>query len=123
MGKYDRVQIDLEGDAESLRELAQEIRQLHDVCEWPLGKPASGSPAPYSGLAVSLRIQVTNEKVCVSRVEDQIIITGSIEKLEILAHNIKFAADNPDGNHEHIDYHPNHFYLAPQSVPLIVSRL
>jgi hypothetical protein len=122
IGKYDRVQIDLEGDAESLRKLAQEILRLHDVCEWPLSKPSSGSPAPYSGLAVSLKIRVSNDRVCVSRIEGQIIITGSIEKLKIFAQNIQFAADNADSNHQHIEFYPGNVYLDSHSVPLIITR-
>jgi malonyl CoA-acyl carrier protein transacylase len=122
IGKYDEGQIDLEGDAESLRRLAEEIRQLRDVFERPLNKPSSGSQAPDSGLAISLKIEVANDKVCVSRTKRQIVITGSNEKLKILAQNIQFAADNVDSNHQHIDYHPGHFYLDPHSVPLIITR-
>jgi len=123
IGKYDKVQIDLEGDAESLGKLAQEMRQLHDVYEWSLDKPSSGSLAPYSGLAISLKIEVANDSVCVSRIEGQIVIRGSIEKLKILAHNIQFAADDANSDHQHIDYHPNHYYLDQRSVPLIITRL
>jgi hypothetical protein len=122
-GKCSESRIDLGGDRASLHELAQAIRELRDVREWPLNVPASTEVQPDHGILVMLKIRITSGKVRISLDKRQITIMGSTEKLSTLAQNIEFCANNAGSNHQHIEFHPAHFFLEPDSIPLVVTRL
>jgi hypothetical protein len=49
-------------------------------------------------------------------------ISGDLAYLSVLADNLRQMAAADDGGHLHIDYHPDHSYLAESSLPLVVSR-
>lgn len=129
IGKYDKFGLDLEGSSESLRELATKLVS-HDIEKhktFPLTVP-SAAPSPYLGYAKSLKVELDQGSVCVSRDGDQITITGSADKLAILAGNIEAFANEERGarlrsykGHLHIEYHPGHFYLRQGSIPLVVA--
>ena len=123
IGKYGKGGINLEGDAESFCELAQAIREAGDAREFILTIPSKDAPNPYPGLADRLVIQTTNGSVLITRDASRIGITGSSEKLNALAKNIDFAARNAQSKHQHLEFYPGHFFLAPDSVPLIITRL
>jgi hypothetical protein len=123
IGNYDNKEIDLEGDVASLRALADSIRELRGVLELNLDRPDTMTKNLYFGRANSLKIQVVLGNVRVSRDNDQIVISGSSEKLQKLAKNIESTANNSSSTHTHIEFFPGHFFLEPDSVPLIITRL
>jgi hypothetical protein len=122
-GRYCENGIDLAGDGEAINFLAQAIRQTHRTNQLFLHKPKSRLPDPYDGFALSLEIRVTNSLVCISRCDDQIGIAGSSDLLEILAQNVGFVTTNSGSNHLHIEFYPSHFFLDPESIPLVITRL
>jgi hypothetical protein len=50
-----------------------------------------------------------------------LLITGDPDPRAILAHNIRGMAEMDDGGHLHLEYFPDHFYLAAGSRPLVIN--
>jgi hypothetical protein len=128
VAKYDALSVAIEGSAESLLHLSHEIQEGTGRKVLVLTVPQV-PPSPYLGYARSLTIHPDDGNVCVSRQGEEILISGSSQKLAILASNISGLAEQPDQrrpgvyhNHLHIDYHPGHFYLKAGSLPLSVTR-
>jgi hypothetical protein len=128
VGKYDSASVILESMAPALRDLSQAIREIAETTEFSLALP-SIPPTPYLGYVKSLKIEKRTGNVYVSRIEDQVSISGSPEKLKILAQNIDHLAEHqskPDlGNYEdhvHIEFYPGHFYVHEESMPLVLTR-
>jgi hypothetical protein len=128
IGKYDNSSIDIEGSAESLRELSEVIQSFIGSELFSLYVPST-SPSPYLGYAKSLKLERGGGNVRVFRHGAEISISGSPEKLLIFARNIGRLAEqenhtrsDPYHDHIHIDYHPGHFYLDEESIPLVVTR-
>jgi hypothetical protein len=61
----------------------------------------------------------------ISRVGDDLLFAGAEDDLAALGENIQTLADRPDGwgPHIHIEYYPDHPFLRPTSVPLVVELL
>jgi hypothetical protein len=125
VGRYDDSDISLEGQGESLLELAQLIRRTTGPVIRSLMIPST-PPAPYDDYAKSLKLEPTDSYVRISRDETQIRISGSPDKLAILADNIEWIATHThlagDSGYIDIDYHPDHFYLEKGSIPLMVTK-
>jgi hypothetical protein len=118
--------LELEGDAVALRELARQIRNSKADVTLSLTDPSPASSAPYLGWLKSLKIVPGSGRVRVSRDEDQVVITGSPSLLAVLAQNVATPAEHDSGAqrpscHVHIEYHADHYYLASDSVPMVVT--
>ncbi|MCO5974365.1 Imm32 family immunity protein [Actinoallomurus soli] len=50
-----------------------------------------------------------------------LVISGNADARGILADNLSDMAQMEDGGHLHVDYFPDHPYLAAGSVPLVVD--
>jgi hypothetical protein len=50
-----------------------------------------------------------------------LVISGDLAVRAILAANLNGVAQMEDGGHLHVDYFPDHPYLAAGSVPLVVN--
>ncbi|MFJ9756480.1 hypothetical protein [Streptomyces sp. NPDC101149] len=50
-----------------------------------------------------------------------LVITGDPAARAVLADNLQAMATAEDGGHLHIDYFPEHPYLAEGSVPIVVN--
>jgi hypothetical protein len=49
-------------------------------------------------------------------------ISGDNSKRSVLSKNLRgFAEAGSEDEHLHVEYFPNHFYLAPESAPLIFA--
>ena len=130
VGKFDDSSIALEGTAETLRELARSIRDSTKsaaIGEHLLMLPLT-PPTPYSGYIRSIRVVKSAGNVCISRVERKVLISGLPEKLAVLAATIDHLATHRlvgphSRKHVHIEFHPEHFYLLEESIPLVVTLL
>jgi len=84
-----------------------------------------GPPAPY---AVWLpRILVRQHEsgrvtLSIDEAKSALVLEGERQYLDILAENIEgFIDDGPNpGDHLHIEYYDDHFYLAPSQISLTV---
>jgi hypothetical protein len=124
IGRFGNSGIDLEGTAMSLLELAERVQRLRGRETFELSIP-SVPPAPYSGYLRSLQIEVGEGNVHILLDHDRVYITGSAEKMEILAKNIASLASQKSSHsseHSHIEYFPGHFYLTEGSEPLVLTR-
>ncbi len=129
LGHYGNSGIEIEGTEDSLRELSGAIERLSGVELLPLSteRPPQGS---YPGHAKSLRLALSDEFVCVGLDGDEILVCGAASNLKILAQNIRFLADQEkqESNdqirpHLHIEYHPGHYFLKAESIPLVVTKI
>jgi hypothetical protein len=50
-----------------------------------------------------------------------LVISGDPAARALLADNLRGMAEMEDGGHLHVDYFPNHPFLAEGSVPLVVN--
>jgi hypothetical protein len=128
-GRYSSSdQIEITGNASVLVELADLL-----ICDnkWvvrPLTVPSQELAAPYDGFLSQLRRDVrdeSDEKLLVKRRDDELYICGSPPFLELLAQNIRFLAEDKSqfsGNHLHVEYYPDHFFLSSASDALIFER-
>ena len=126
--RYDASSIEIEGTGEVLRELAQQISQCAGTCRISLaGFPERNERGLLQ--ANSITILVDAGFVNISQVEGSVVISGSKEKLIVLAQNIEWlgnqlggAATTETTDHIHIEYHPAHFFLAEGAMPVILAR-
>ncbi|MFE9690340.1 hypothetical protein [Micromonospora sp. NPDC005806] len=112
-------EIDLSGTADDYQALAALIRA---------GQGAQAAEPnvtdAFGGTALS-QIQVSTTAGSLAQIAvdpDGILrISGSPTPLAVLASNIEAMADDQHGGHLHVDYFPDHAYLAPGSASLIVN--
>lgn len=124
IGRFSDSGIDIEGTATSLLEFAKRVQWLRGRETFELSVPSV--PAfPYSGYLRSLQIEIGEGNVHISHDQDRVYITGSLQKIEILAENIASLAlqnGNHDPEHSHIEYFPGNFYLMEGSEPLVLTK-
>jgi hypothetical protein len=82
----------------------------------------TGSPAPYDRLLAAIVVEdAPGQSVTFSVTSDDFLrIAGDKGKMDIVAANVEnFAKESPDNHHSHVEHFPGHFYLAPDSVPVV----
>jgi hemin uptake protein HemP len=126
IGRYAHNGIDLAGEAEALRTLAQLIERPVVGRERALALevPAT-SPQPYRAFIESLRIVTGSGKVCISHAGQELTIAGSPAGLGTLAHNILSLVEHrepPRSNHLHVEPYPGCPYLAEESAAVVITR-
>ncbi|MEU9187928.1 hypothetical protein AB0D14_25980 [Streptomyces sp. NPDC048484] len=50
-----------------------------------------------------------------------LVISGDVAGRAVLAENLREMATAEDGGHLHVEYFPDHFYLAEGSLPMVVN--
>jgi hypothetical protein len=125
---YDEFGIEIEGTAEESRQLSEGIEGFTETSRSVLaGFGERGERGLQRSNAVAIRVNAG--LVSIARADDEIVISGSKEKLSILAQNIRSLADSERSgspnricDHVHLEYYPDHFFLAEGSLPVLVSR-
>ncbi len=82
----------------------------------------TGSPAPYDRLLGPIVIEnKLGESVRFSVTQNgALLIVGDQSKLSILADNVFSISEADDSEgHWHVEYFPDHFFLAPDSFPVV----
>jgi len=126
---YDESTVEIEGGSEELREFSRQIAERCESSWIPLRDVEfPGERGPRRANAIS--IMVAAGLVRVSQSEGQIILSGSKEKLLLLAENIGGLANQVRSgkptkvrDHAHFEYCPGHFYLAEGALPLVVTKV
>jgi hypothetical protein len=125
--KYDASSIEIEGTADSLRQFSKEIQDLDGSRRIELPDPVdTDSRGLRSANTITMSLKEGLVNIAVS--EGGITISGSKEKLLILAQNFLFLADSektegPIRDHIHIEYYPSNFpFLDENALPLIVTK-
>jgi hypothetical protein len=111
-------QISIAGSREELTRLASLIR----TGSGKMIGDQTVSPKPYPALLTAITIErKTGGAVTFTVAEDNSLsIAGDKNKMDLLATNVQsFAEDSPDNHHWHVEYFPDHFYLAADSFPVV----
>lgn len=113
------VQVEVSGSRSSLAELARSLTQ--DSVSMSEGD----ADQFYNVTLKEVRVQVRPGERVLLRVDveaDRLHIAGDDDLLAILSANIAdFAREGAVGEHLHVEYFPGHFFLDPQSAPLIIT--
>ncbi len=125
----DESTLDIEGSAEGLRDLARQIEQCSGTCELLLTKDPAKKTVGL-GNTRTISILLGAGPVNIFHSQGAVTISGSKQKLNVLAENILWLANQDGGskdseitNHIHVEYHPGHFYLAETAIPMVLSRV
>ncbi len=84
----------------------------------------TGDPSPYGRLVARMRVTRTSGPVIIKYdvAADLLDVRGGGDQLALLALNIEGVAEEGDPeSHLHVDYYPDHDYLAEASDPLVVT--
>src|ERR1700736_6355251 len=115
-------EFEVEGAPAALRQLAALVHSPAELVAQLT--PARSDPSSYKGFVRSIRIRPDERKVRVQRLDDQLLLSGTMSAREILAANLNNFADGPSqpGDHLHVQFFPGHYYLEEGSLPFVVSR-
>lgn len=71
-----------------------------------------------------IRIKHSSEHlVKISVVDNYLLIEGSLDKLMILSESVETDGHEIKDYHVHIEYHDDHFYLSPESTPIVIRYI
>ncbi|MFE7455794.1 hypothetical protein [Streptomyces sp. NPDC057554] len=113
-------ELELSGTRSELLALGQKLRSGRG--EIILAK--FSNPFPYTRSLLRIEFQQATGKIRISSSEDgeALEVEGGPESLSLLAENIEgFALEADQDDHLHVDYFPEHDYLAEGSGSLVVA--
>ncbi|MGW6443814.1 Imm32 family immunity protein [Lentzea sp. NPDC055074] len=100
------------------------FERIADLIDSGAGRIAAAvhDPAPYDTALAGLTVRRSNGLVRVLVSDQELVVEGGAESLAVLADSLRGPVDLVNGRyHVHIEYFPDHFYLAEDSHPLVVS--
>ncbi len=116
-------EVEIAGTEQEFLELSEKLKQGDSKME----NNAEGQDVrPYSRFLSEIQVRVIPSHSLEFQVVQQkkLFIQGDYQKLSILAQEImEFAKDCNQGKHIHIEYFDSHFYLSPNSVPVVIAHL
>jgi hypothetical protein len=117
LGEYEvaGAPAELRGVADRLKRLATGGAEEVIACE------AAFDPKPYADLLPRLRLSRKDAKDRVSASSDELVLSGSGEGLLRLASFFDMPDDAQDGFHVHHEFFPGTDFVAPDSVPLVIT--
>jgi hypothetical protein len=122
LGRNDATgEMELRGSSVQFQEFAARLR---DGGEGSVSLNEVGAPSPYDRSLSRVVISGGPGKIMVALEDDgqSLLICGAGEFMAILAANIEgFAEDGTRGEHAHIEYFPDHYYLAKDAEPLVLA--
>ncbi|MFH9552008.1 hypothetical protein [Streptomyces sp. NPDC017435] len=113
-------ELELSGTRSELLALGRELRTGRG--EFPLEKVSD--PFPYSRSLSWMSVRRGSGKIMISSSGDSesLDVQGGEEAFALLADNIEGFASEADGDdHLHVDYYPDHDYLAEGSGSVVVA--
>ncbi|MBQ0850687.1 hypothetical protein J8N05_21220 [Streptomyces sp. BH-SS-21] len=115
-------EVDIAGSAAALEELGNAL--LQDGAEVVMS--VGSDPSPYTSYLSGIRIELREDRMVLMAVDEgqkMLTFTGSEESMTVLADNIRdLGREGDPGEHQHIEHHEGHYYLAESPVSLVVSR-
>ena len=121
-------ELEISGSRDALLGFATSIELPVLALRCSMRVPA-GTAQPYDGFLSTLRIEERDDSVQVAVNDDTLCIRGRRSLLAILAKNVRHVAgadaSGLDGRmryHAHVEYYPGHFFLTPDSIPLIITQ-
>ncbi|MDX3667605.1 Imm32 family immunity protein [Streptomyces europaeiscabiei] len=115
-------EVEVSGSVNSLGEWANALTR-DDV---EISTSPGDDPSPYPRCLTGIRVRSTAPglvKMSVDVDRQALTFTGSGESMKVLAENILgLCREGVPGDHLHIEYFPDHFYLAESRISLVVER-
>lgn len=114
-------ELELKGDKDELISFSKKILQNDTEIEL---YSKNLDPTPYSRFLKKIEIKITSNSYVKIWVEnDTLYIEGSHKKLLIFSENIESFGEKWEKNtHIHVEYFDKHFYLSPNSTPLVITH-
>lgn len=128
VARYGEREVELAATGDGLIHFAECLLTGEPKIEISLSVPADKSAAPFHGFLAKLAIEICDGKVVIKHDHETLRIRGATEDLKRFADNIRWLALKDSSaaglprDHVHIEHYPDHFYLAPDSDPLILVR-
>jgi hypothetical protein len=118
--------VELRGNVGALQHLARVLSADASPHVLALDTSRNENIVPYDHFLTAIRITHGVGLVCISRSESVLEIVGSRERLQILSENLTWLSNSTESgtegkNHLHIEYFPDHYYLAACSLPIVVT--
>ena len=117
--------VEIAASIEGLKHLHDAILALigRDIPEIYFDADRTIRPEPWKSVGRGLNVICKEKKPArVSISKDGILtIEGSDENLEGFASFLLFAKEAANGSHSHFEFHEGNEYVAPDSIPLVIS--
>lgn len=114
-------EMELRGSSSQLKEFAARLRSGGEIS---VSLEEIPDPSPYDRSLSRVVIRSGSGKVVVTLMNDgqSLLICGGGEFMAVLAANVEgFAEDGVRGEHAHIEYFLDHYYLADDAEPLVLA--
>ncbi len=122
IGRYSKSdELAIEATSSALGLLARALRNAPSSVELVI--PPEQDAGPYDGFLVEVVVEPTTGKLRIARRGGTLLISGGDESRAVLAKNIESLAEGTLGDHIHVEYHPDHYYLDPSTASLVVERI
>jgi hypothetical protein len=119
----DAGEVEISGTVDTLLAWADALTR--DDAEITTGRGAD--PSPYARHLAGVRVRTTPHGLVEISFDEEaqaLTFTGSRESMEVLVQNIRgLCQEGVPGEHLHIEYFPDHFYLAESRIALVVARV
>ena len=120
-------ELELRGTSQALKELGEIRLNLNgQFTKCILTVPTNVSAKPYDGFLATIELRVLQEGTMleIKRNDTNLTISGSLDNHKILAENVLGLANSSGrGNHIHLEYLPDDFFLASTSEPLVLGLI
>lgn len=113
-------EVEISADPDGMVALAEAIRHAPAVVD--AGEPES--TWPYDEALRQIRTEVSDDAVLFvyEDATKSLRITGRQQGRDVLAENFAdFAREGTPGEHWHVEWFPDHFYLGEGSAPVVVA--
>ncbi|MEU2448766.1 hypothetical protein ABZ605_01690 [Streptomyces sp. NPDC012765] len=115
-------EVDVSGDATELAGLALVLLTGQGASRTTT---STSTEAGFGGTALaSIEVVGTDGpgvRIAVDPARGALVIEGDRAGLAALADDLRGVAEMDDGGHRHIEYYPDHHYLAADSQPIVVN--
>lgn len=124
-GRWHSIEgIELSGNPADLSRLASLLIEATEGLTIMLAEVNSEMIKPYEGMTSHIIIHIEQgAKLRIARTGNVMQLYGDASNLRMLAQNLEFPDNEPLSPlyHIHIEFYPDHFFLAANSEPLIIS--
>ncbi|WP_328744178.1 hypothetical protein OHT57_02510 [Streptomyces sp. NBC_00285] len=111
-------EVDLTATATELACLARAVAEGDGFISAASASPPDGST--LAGIEVRNALD-SGVRIGLDARRQILVISGDLHARAVLAENLHALVTAEDGGHLHIDYFPEHPYLVPGSLPLVVN--
>jgi hypothetical protein len=120
--RHSHPEYEVAGSPAELRFVAERLKRLATVGEEEIIVcDSTFDPKPYAAVLPRLRLLKKEGKDTVSASPDELALTGSSEGLARIASFFDMPDDAEDGYHAHHEFFPGNVFVAPDSLPLVIT--